>query len=73
MADTSSAKSAPVPSPTVPPNIMGDLTRVSTPTLRRGSVSNLRKMGRDGSSLKSAAHSVARFRVDFSAAAGLTQ
>ena len=45
MASTRSAKSAPVPSPTVPLNLMSDLTRVSTPTLRRRSVSNLLKMG----------------------------
>ena len=39
------AKTGPAASPTAPLNLNGDLTRVSTPMLRRRSVSNLLRMG----------------------------
>ena len=45
MGNTSSTKTAPVPSPTVPLTLVGDLTKVPTRTLRRWSVSNLLRMG----------------------------
>ena len=45
MGNTSSTKTAPVPSPTIPLTLVGDLTKVSTRTLRRRSVSNLLRMG----------------------------
>ena len=45
MDNTSSTKTAPVPSPTIPLTLVGDLTRVSTRTLRRRSMSNLLRMG----------------------------
>ena len=45
MGNTSSTKTAPVPSPTIPLTLVGDLTTVPTRTLRRRSVSNLLRMG----------------------------
>lgn len=45
MGTTSSTKTAPVPSPTVPLNLVCDLTKVPTRTLRRRSVLNLLRMG----------------------------
>ena len=45
MGNTSSTKTAPVPSPTIPLTLAGDLTTVSTRTLRRRSMSNLLRMG----------------------------
>ena len=45
MGNTSSTKTAPVPSPTIPLTLVGDLTTVSTRTLRRRSMSNLLRMG----------------------------
>ena len=45
MGNTSSTKTTPVPPPTIPLILVGDLTKVSTRTLRRRSVSNLLRMG----------------------------
>ena len=45
MGNTSSTKTAPVPSPTIPLTFASDLTTVSTRTLRRPSMSNLLRMG----------------------------
>lgn len=45
MDNTSSTKTAPVSSPTIPLTLVGDLTTVSTRTLRRRSMSNLLRMG----------------------------
>ena len=45
MGNTSSTKTAPVPSPTIPLLLVGDLTTVPTHTLRRRSVSNLLRIG----------------------------
>lgn len=45
MGGTSSTKTVQVPSPIVPLNLAGDITTVSTPTLRRRSLSNLLTMG----------------------------
>ena len=45
MGNTSSTKTAPVPSPTIPLTLVGDLTTVPTRTLRRRSMSNLLRMG----------------------------
>jgi C_GCAxxG_C_C family probable redox protein len=45
MGNTSSTKTAPVSSPTIPLTLVGDLTTVSTRTLRRRSMSNLLRMG----------------------------
>ena len=45
MGNTSSTKTAPVSSPTIPLTLVGDLTTVSTSTLRRQSMSNLLRMG----------------------------
>src|SRR5512145_1235063 len=45
MGNTSSTKTAPASSPTIPLTLVGDLTAVPTRTLRRQSVSNLLRMG----------------------------
>ena len=45
MANTESTKASPVSSPTIPLNLVGDLTKVPTRTLRRRSMSNLLRMG----------------------------
>lgn len=45
MGNTSSTKTAPVPSSTIPLTLVRDLTAVPTRTLRRRSVSNLLRMG----------------------------
>jgi hypothetical protein len=45
MGNTSSTEDGSVSSPTIPLTLVGDLTTVSTRTLRRRSMSNLLRMG----------------------------